>query len=72
MKAFMLLVTIIVPEQPPSSYQAAFESQATCEVARDKVLKDMERVRQETLANAIVRQGTRLPSAMAVCAAIEE
>jgi hypothetical protein len=72
MKAYMLLVTIMVPQQPPSSYQVAFESQATCETARVKVLNDMERVRQETLANSLIGRGTPLPSAMAVCAAIED
>ena len=70
-KAFVLLVTIMVPQQPPSSYQMTFKSGALCESARAKVLNDMRRVQQEsegTVAHAV----GALPQATAVCAQLEE
>jgi hypothetical protein len=51
---WILLVTWIVPGQPPqtSSYQTQFSSQQTCATARDEVLKSALRMRQEMWAEA--------------------
>jgi hypothetical protein len=47
MKTFVLLVTWIVSDQPPSSYQTNFFSAEACAVARDAVLADGRRLQQE-------------------------
>jgi hypothetical protein len=40
MKTFVLLVTWIVSNQPPSSYQTTFNSAEACEAARNAILAD--------------------------------
>jgi hypothetical protein len=46
-KALLLLVTWLVYDQPPSSYQVSFQSLEMCEAARDAVLMERERLKQE-------------------------
>src|SRR5262249_16451177 len=46
MKAFLLLVTWLALNQPPSHYQVQFSSNETCEAARQQLIKDAERIRQ--------------------------
>jgi hypothetical protein len=78
MKAFVLLVTWIVSGQPPSSYQTTFSSAATCEVARNAVLADGQRLKAEFEQKALVATGDRqhaalisigAPAVTAVCVA---
>jgi len=51
MKTFVLLVTWIVSGQPPSSYQTTFNSAEACELARNAVLADGQRLRAEHAVN---------------------
>jgi len=44
MKAFLLLVTWLASNQPPSHYQVQFSSNETCEAARQQLIKDAERI----------------------------
>jgi hypothetical protein len=46
MKAFLLLVTWLASNQPPSHYQVQFSSNETCEAARQQLVKDAERIGQ--------------------------
>ena len=46
MKAFLLLVTWLASNQPPSHYQVQFSSNETCEAARQQLIKDAERIGQ--------------------------
>jgi hypothetical protein len=48
MKVFMLLVTWFTPGQPTTSYQVTFSSAETCDAARLQVIRDAERLKQET------------------------
>ena len=79
LKVFLLLVTWLMPEQPPSNYQVAFNSSELCEAARLKVLSEAQRVRQDKIDQA-VRSGVdqftaarvlmlNAPSVSAVCVA---
>ncbi len=56
MKTFLLLVTWLVHNQPPSNYQVPFTSMEVCEAARLQVIKDAERMRQEMLER-LTQQG---------------
>lgn len=44
---YFLLVTWLYLNQPPSSYQVQFASEANCEAARDKLVAEGERLRLE-------------------------
>jgi hypothetical protein len=52
MKAFLLLVTWLASNQPPSHYQVQFSSNETCEAARQQLIKDAERIRQVMIERA--------------------
>jgi hypothetical protein len=52
MKAFLLLVTWLAYDQPPSHYQVPFNSNETCEAARQQLIKDAERIRQAMIDRA--------------------
>jgi len=79
MKTFVLLVTWIVSGQPPSSYQATFNSAEACEAARNAVLAEGQRLKNEYYQNALTgmggdqRKAARIsmgaPTVTAVCAA---
>jgi hypothetical protein len=75
MKSFLLMVTWLTYDQPPSNYQVPFSSSEACEAARLQVIKDAERIRQEMLArakgNAVLQMNAvvNAPSASAVCVA---
>ena len=43
----ILLVTWIIPGQPPSSYQTPFSSMETCQLARSAVLAEAVRLNAE-------------------------
>lgn len=43
----ILLVTWLVNDQPPSSYQTEFNSMAACQRARDKVLAENARLAKQ-------------------------
>lgn len=43
-----LLVTWLTYNQPPVSYQAVFSDAASCEAARQKLIAEGERLRQES------------------------
>jgi hypothetical protein len=45
--AYVLLVTWIIHGQPPSSYQTQFTSSDKCITARDAVLADGQRIKNE-------------------------
>jgi hypothetical protein len=45
MKPYILLVTWLIPGQPPHSYQVMFYSEEACIAARDAVLADGRRVK---------------------------
>jgi hypothetical protein len=62
----VLLVTWIVSGQVPSSYQVTFDDWEKCSTARDAVLQDRDRVRQQM--GYYVPFGTSV-SVSAVCAA---
>jgi hypothetical protein len=59
MKAFLLLVTWIVHNQPPANYQTAFNSLEACQAARTQVLNDAERMRKEAVARLRGTSGVR-------------
>lgn len=44
---YILLVTWLVNNQPPSSYQTTYGSRDACEVARHAVLKEATRLKAE-------------------------
>jgi hypothetical protein len=80
MKTFVLLVTWLVYNRPPSSYQTTFNSVEACEAARDAVLTDGRRLKAEFEQKALtVFGGTQnmysaalsmqAPAVTAVCAA---
>jgi len=77
MKAFLLLVTWFAQGQPPSNYQAPFNSAEACETARSAVLADGRRLQAEALQRAIAAHGDNqqarffaiAPTVTAVCAA---
>jgi hypothetical protein len=52
MKAFLLLVTWLASNQPPSHYQVQFSSNETCEAARQQLIKDAERIGQAMIERA--------------------
>jgi hypothetical protein len=77
-KTFLLLVTWLMHDQPPSNYQVAFSSLEACEAARLKVVNDAQRVRQDKIDQALrsgldqhmaARLGVVSPSVSAVCVA---
>jgi hypothetical protein len=57
-RTFVLLVTWFALNQPPHSYQTNFNSAATCEAARDAVLRDAQRLAQEFNQGAMVAAAT--------------
>jgi len=61
----VLLVTWIVSGQPTSSYQVTFDNWDKCNAARDAVLQDRDRVREQM---GLLPLGTFV-SVSAVCAA---
>jgi hypothetical protein len=52
MKAFLLLVTWLAYDQPPSHYQVPFNSNEACEAAQQQLIKDAERIRQAMIDRA--------------------
>jgi hypothetical protein len=75
---FLLLVTWLLHDQPASNYQVTFNSLEACEAARNQLIKDAERVRQDRIDHALQSgldeimaklQGTASPSVSAVCVA---
>jgi hypothetical protein len=77
---FVLLVTWIVSRQvPPSSYQTTFNSAEACEAARNAVLAEGRRLKNEYYQNALTGTGGNqqqaaffsigAPTVSAVCAA---
>ena len=52
MKPFLLLVTWLASNQPPSHYQVQFSSNETCEAARQQLIKDAERIGQAMIERA--------------------
>jgi hypothetical protein len=52
-EAFLLLVTWLAYDQPPSHYQVPFNSNEACEAARQQLIKDAERIRQRRLTAAL-------------------
>jgi hypothetical protein len=75
---FLLLVTWLMHDQPASNYQVGFSSLEACEVARNQLIKDAERVRKDRIDHALQSgldqimaklQGTSSPSVSAVCVA---
>lgn len=74
MKTFLLLVTWLVHDQPPSNYQVTFSSSESCEAARLKVIDDAKRIRQDKIDQAralggmmVMAQELAAPSVSAVC-----
>ena len=78
--AVILLVTWFVSGQPPSSYQAAFDSMTACEAAREQILAQNQALKtQEDQRNASMDAWIRVhgglyvpgeaPYASAVCVA---
>jgi hypothetical protein len=51
MKAFLLLVTWLASNHPPSHYQVQFSSNETCEAARQQLIK-AERIGQAMIERA--------------------
>jgi hypothetical protein len=51
-EAFLLLVTWLAYDQPPSHYQVPFNSNEACEAARQQLIKDAERIRQAKIDSA--------------------
>jgi hypothetical protein len=62
---FLLLVTWFVSGQPPSSYQATFNSAEACEVARKAVLADGQRFKDEQYQKPFAFTGDQKMSALA-------
>ena len=52
MMTFLLLVTWLAYDQPPSDYQVPFSSNEACEAARLQLIKDAERIRQSMIERA--------------------
>jgi hypothetical protein len=52
MMAFLLLVTWLAYNQPPSHYQVPFSSNEACEAARLQLIKDAERIGQSMIERA--------------------
>lgn len=78
MKAFLLLVTWLMHDQPPSNYQVTFSSPEACEAARLQVINDAQRIRQDKIdqvlrsglpAAVAALEGAAAPSVSAVCVA---
>jgi hypothetical protein len=44
MKAFLLLVTWLAYDQPPSHYQVPFNSNEACEAAQQQLIKEWPRL----------------------------
>jgi hypothetical protein len=65
MKTWLLLVTWIVSDQPPSSYQVTFNSAEACEVARKAVLADGQRFKDERYQKMLAMTGNQQISALA-------
>jgi hypothetical protein len=61
----VLLVTWLVSGQPPSSYQVTFDSWEKCNAAKEAVLRDRDRVREQM---GLLPLGV-FASVSAVCAA---
>jgi hypothetical protein len=75
---FLLLVTWLMHDQPASNYQVGFSSLEACEAARNELIKDAERIRQDRIDHALQSgldnilaklQGTSSPSVSVVCVA---
>jgi hypothetical protein len=49
-KPFTLLVTWLVYNQPPASYQTEFSSQQACEAARNQIVKEQNRLAGNAIA----------------------
>jgi len=47
MKAYILLVTWLIPGQPPNNYQVMFYSEEACIATRDAVIAEGRRVKAE-------------------------
>jgi hypothetical protein len=81
MKPYILLVTWLIPGQPPNNYHVMFYSEEACAAARDAVLADGRRVKSEHdqvqidaakasgVDPALFLASTRSPDVTAVCAA---
>jgi hypothetical protein len=52
LKAFLLLVTWLASNHPPSHYQVQFSSNETCEAVRQQLIKDAERIGQAMIERA--------------------
>jgi hypothetical protein len=73
MKAFLLLVTWLASNQPPSHYRVQFSSNETCEAARQQLIKDAERIGQAMIERATAQDrqiggGNKTSLAMAAIA----
>jgi len=47
MKPYILMITWLIPGQPPNSYHVTFFSEEACVAARNAVLADSRRVKEE-------------------------
>jgi hypothetical protein len=81
MKPYILIVAWLIPGQPPHSYQVTFFSEEACVAARDAVLADGRRVKEENdqiqidaakateVDPALFLASKQSPDVSAVCAA---
>ena len=70
MKTWLLVVTWIVSDQPPSIYQVRFNSAEACEVARNAVLAEGRRIKAESVDHSRLWDSPLdAPKVTAVCAA---
>ena len=68
MKTFLLLVTWLMHDQPPSNYQVAFNSLEACEAGRLKVINDAQRMRQDKIDQARALGGMMVMARELACA----
>jgi hypothetical protein len=81
MKPYILMVTWLIPGQPPHSYQVMFYSEEACVAARDAVFADGRRVKADhnqvqidaakasEVEPALFLASKQSPDVSAVCAA---
>jgi hypothetical protein len=66
---FVLLVTWLAYQQPPSSYQTTFSDQASCEASRDQLIAEGKRLLKECQAARVqtVVPCVTVPKVVALC-----